>query len=200
MAWTRGIGVPETRRVASAIEVARRYAAAHYPDALAVYLTGSVAHMDPEAELPRCSDVDVKVVLDVAELPPADGKVVVHDVIVDVSYVLPALHDRVTALHFAAGPHAHMVLVAALRNPTVRRRYANAQTVLAANNGLGIHEQMLSAMGAGAVDSAIACKHLEALADWFDLAVSVRETPYRFAADMQPGARVIAIDGAREIT
>jgi hypothetical protein len=52
-------------------------------------------------------------------------------------------HDRVTAWLFATGVTTHILLVAGLRNPTVRRRYAATRDLLADYGHLGFFETLL---------------------------------------------------------
>lgn len=108
-------------------------------------------------------------------------------------------HDQVTCWLFAAAGMAHVVLVAALRNPTIRRRYQAAQQVLAEHGFLDYHETLLELMGCAHVERREVEEHLAAVVDAFDYASRIVETPYRFAADISPIGRRIAIDGSREL-
>lgn len=110
-----------------------------------------------------------------------------------------ALHDQVTALFFGASITTHMLLVAALENPTVRRRYIASRAVLEHRGNLELHESLLATLGSRDLDVATVQEHLDALARHFDIAGSVMATPYRFEADMRPAARVVAIGGTQEM-
>ncbi len=108
-------------------------------------------------------------------------------------------HEQVAAWLFSAGVTTHILLVAGLKNPTVRRRYAAVRDLLAEYGRVDFHSTLLEMMGADQMLRARAELHLDALADAFDDAATVISTPYRFAADMTPPARPVAIDGSREL-
>ena len=109
------------------------------------------------------------------------------------------LHDRVTAWLFGAGVTTHLLLVAGLANPTVRTRYEAAWVLLAGYGLLLAHERLLGMLGCAGMDRGRVEEHVAALADAFDAAAAVIETPFSFASDMSPAARPIAIDGSREL-
>jgi hypothetical protein len=109
------------------------------------------------------------------------------------------LHDRVTCVIFAAGVTTHLVLTAALENPTVRRRYIASRDVLHRIGQPALHEHMLETLGSRELESATVQLHLENLATQFDIAGTVMVTPYQFAADMLPDARPVAIGGTQEM-
>jgi hypothetical protein len=108
-------------------------------------------------------------------------------------------HDHATTVLFAAGVTTHVLLVAGLRNPTVRRRYVTVRELLAEHDLLHVHEQLLDLLGCAAITPARVSEHLAALAKLFDATASVVATPFPFAADIAPGARSVAIDGSREL-
>ena len=109
------------------------------------------------------------------------------------------LHDQVTAWLFATGVMTHVLLVAGLKNPTVRRRYMAAQELLAGYGLLGFYETLLEMLGCAQMSRGRVEQHLAALAEVFDVAKAVVRTPYRFAADLSDSARPVAIDGSREL-
>ena len=109
------------------------------------------------------------------------------------------LHDKVTACHFAAGVTAHVILIAGLHNPTVRRRYAECAKVLEDCGRLDVHERMLRTLGAGSFNERQVLNCLAEVGKAFDFACSVIESPYRFAADMTEATRPIAIEGSLEM-
>lgn len=110
-----------------------------------------------------------------------------------------ALHDRVTTLFFGAGLCPHMILVADLANPTIRRRYIASGSVLKRYHRLDLHEQLLSTLGSLNWSRQMAQNHLADVAAGFDLACSVLRSPYKFASDMSLAARPVAIDGSLEM-
>lgn len=238
------------------------------PGFAGAYTVGSVNWLADEDEHPVTSDVDVKVVLDVEQLPENSGKFVHLGVLLDVSFVAfealrspedvlghyhlaagfckPGVivdptghltqlhsvvareyakrlwverrcehvrvavldwigriqqarhyHDQVTCWLFAAGAMAHLVLVAGLENPTIRRRYQAARQVLARCGHLDYHETLLACMGCAHLTRERVEQHLDAVADVFDCASRVIVTPYRFAGDISARGRPVSIGGSR---
>ena len=108
-------------------------------------------------------------------------------------------HDQVTAWLFATGVVAHVLLVAGLKNPTVRRRYVAAQELLAEYGRLDAYEALLEQLGCAQMSSPRVEHHLTALADAFDAAKAVVKTPFFFASDISDVARPVAIGGSREL-
>jgi len=108
-------------------------------------------------------------------------------------------HDQVMAWLFAAGVTTHVLLVAGLKNPTVRQRYLAARELLATYNRLDLYEMLLELLGCATMSSDQVEQHLAALAEAFDTAKTIIRTPYRFAADLTNTARPVAIDGSREL-
>lgn len=237
------------------------------------YLTGSTLWMAATAELPSCSDVDLKLVLgpgasladaglgkqqlgtrllDVSTVsadrfedpeallgdyqlaPPFSRDCVLLDrsglLAATAAYVRPrfhesssrlrraahararleywsrgasgaeALHDRVTASLFAAGVAAHVLLSAAGWNPTVRRRFADCRELLAPLRDLqGTQDALLTGLGAAGLAREELGRWLEKLGAAFDLACERLRSPYRFASDMTPAARPVAVAGVAQM-
>ncbi|MGP4095542.1 hypothetical protein [Nonomuraea sp. KM90] len=109
------------------------------------------------------------------------------------------LVDQVNSWLFGTGVTAHVLLVAGLRNPTIRRRYAAVRELLAEHGRLEFHESLLELLGCADLDAARVRWHLAALERAFDAAASVRAPSYRFDSDISPVARPAAIDGTREL-
>ena len=110
-----------------------------------------------------------------------------------------SLHDQVTNWLFANGVLTHMLLVAGLRNPTVRTRYAAARDLLPEYGRLDFYEELLELAGCRYIDQTRALHHLYALTVAFDAAKLVIKTPMFFGADISDIGRPIAIDGSREL-
>ena len=108
-------------------------------------------------------------------------------------------HDQVVAWLFPAGITTHLLLVAGLENPTVRRRYVAARELLADYGHLDFHHYLLEMLGCAQMSAARVERHLAALTQAFDAAKAVIVTPFFFAADISDIARPIAIDGSREL-
>ena len=107
--------------------------------------------------------------------------------------------DQVTAWLFPTGILTHVLLVAGLKNPTVRGRYLAVRELLAAYGQLDVFESLLELLGCAGMSQPRAAHHLAALAAAFDAATAVIATPVFFAADISDVARPIAIDGSREL-
>lgn len=108
-------------------------------------------------------------------------------------------HDHVMAWLFAAGVTTHVLLVAGLRNPTVRRRYVAVQELLRDYGYTAFYEPLLALLGCTQMNRTQVETHLAALTEVFDVAKSVIKTPFFFAADISEIGRPIAIDGSREL-
>jgi hypothetical protein len=108
-------------------------------------------------------------------------------------------HDQVTAWLFATGVTTHILLVAGLENPTVRRRYLAAEDLLADYHRLDFYETLLASLGCAQIGRIQVEQHLAALTDAFDAAKAVVKTPFFFASDISDLGRPIAIDGSREL-
>jgi hypothetical protein len=110
-----------------------------------------------------------------------------------------AFHDQVTAWLFATGVTTHVLLVAGLRNPTVRQRYVAVRELLADHGRLDFYEILLKMLGCAQMSRESVAHHLAALTDVFDAAKAVIKTPFPFASDISDIARPIAIDGGRDL-
>lgn len=108
-------------------------------------------------------------------------------------------HDQVVPWLFATGVTTHVLLVAGLRNPTVRRRYVAARDLLADYGRLEFYHTLLELLGCAHLSRARVEQHLAALTAVFDAATTVIKTPFAFASDISERARPIAIDGSREL-
>ena len=108
-------------------------------------------------------------------------------------------HDQVASWLFATGVGTHVLLVAGLKNPTVRRRYVAVRELLADYGRPDFHTALLEMLGCAGMTQERAEQHLVALAEAFDAAKAVIKTPFPFASDISDIARPIAIDGSREL-
>jgi len=106
-------------------------------------------------------------------------------------------HEQVMSWLFAAGGLPHVLLVAGLRNPTVRKRYVAARELLDASGMPDRYEPLLESLGCASMRRDRVALHLGAVAEAFDDAVAVVRSPLPFAADLAPEARSVAIDGSR---
>jgi hypothetical protein len=105
--------------------------------------------------------------------------------------------QQVLAWLFPATLLTNVVLVAALRNPTVRLRFPAARAVLQAEGHPDLAERFFALLGCAAVDRAVVARHLDRLEDVFDRAAALGDSSFAFSSDITPLARPIAIDGSR---
>lgn len=109
------------------------------------------------------------------------------------------LHDQVTSWLFATGVTTHILLVAGMRNPTVRKRYLATRELLIDYQLLDFYEILLEMLGCATMSRERVEHHLAVLEEVFDVAKTVLKTPYRFAADISDTGRPIVIEGSREM-
>ncbi|KAK1181605.1 hypothetical protein B7755_027760 [Streptomyces sp. NBS 14/10] len=111
-------------------------------------------------------------------------------------------HEQVLAWLFPTGVTTHVLLVAALRNPTVRLRYLAAREVLADHGRLDFYPELLGLLGCAHLPAERVRHHLRELAATFDTTAAtaaVARTPFFFSSDITPAARPIAIDGSQAL-
>jgi hypothetical protein len=104
-------------------------------------------------------------------------------------------HDQVTAWLFGTGVTTHVLLVAALRNPTIRLRYLAVRGVLDEYGRIALYPDLLQLLGCAELAADRVDHHLAALARTFDVAAAAAKTPFFFSSDITPAARSIAIEG-----
>jgi hypothetical protein len=108
-------------------------------------------------------------------------------------------HEQVVPWLFAAGGMPHVLLVAGLRNPTVRRRYEAVHDLLVDYGHAASYPELLALLGCAAMSRERVAHHLDVLSQVFDATVPVVRSPFLFAADITASARPVAIDGSREM-
>jgi hypothetical protein len=108
-------------------------------------------------------------------------------------------HDQVMAWLFATGVATHVLLVAALKNPTVRLRYLAVRRVLDEYGRRGLYPELLGLLGCAEMTPDRVAHHVNALAQSFDAVARVAKTAFPFSADITPVARPIAIDGSSNL-
>lgn len=109
------------------------------------------------------------------------------------------LYDQVTSWLFPTGVTAHVILVASLRNPTIRLRYIAAREALQDLGHADFYPELLHLLGCDHLTPPCVEHHLDELAILFDASAASARTPYFFSSDITPAARTIAIDGSREL-
>jgi hypothetical protein len=108
-------------------------------------------------------------------------------------------HQQVLSWVFPTGVMTHVLLVAALRNPTVRRRYLAVRQVLSEYGHEDFYERLLCLLGCERMTRGQVAAHLPGLAAMYDAASAVARTPFSFSADITALARPIAIGGSEEL-
>ena len=86
-------------------------------------------------------------------------------------------------------------IVAACRNPTVRRRYEMAREVLADHGMDTVHEELLRRLGSDGMDAAMCASHWSAMMSAYDLAIRVPSPPPRYANHVSTDSRHAAVEG-----
>lgn len=108
-------------------------------------------------------------------------------------------HEQVPAWMFPTGVTTHVLLVAALRNPTVRLRYPAARDVLTAYGRPRLYRELLELLGCADVSAQVVRHHVGEMTRTFDATVPVARTPFFFSSDLTGRARPIAVDGSLEL-
>lgn len=108
-------------------------------------------------------------------------------------------HDQVIAWLFGVGVTTHILLVAGLKNPTVRKRYLAVRELLAEYGQIEFYEILLEMLGAARMSQARVEHHLVGLETVFDAALEIIRSPFPFAADISQLARPVAINGSRQL-
>lgn len=97
---------------------------------------------------------------------------------------------------FPAGVTTHILLVAGLRNPTVRKRYQTTRELLEEYGQTAIYPTLLDLLGATSITPERATHHLDTLSCAFDASAAAIRSPFFFAADITEAGRPVAIDGS----
>jgi hypothetical protein len=121
---------------------------------------------------------------------------ILHGLMFDKDAALP---DQVNAWLFPAGITTHVLLVAGLKNPTVRKRFVSARKLLADYGFMHFYPELLDLLGCTYLTPQQVEQGLQLLEVVFDLAKEVPNPPFFFASDVSDGARHIAIDGSRDL-
>jgi hypothetical protein len=107
--------------------------------------------------------------------------------------------EAVTCWLFPTSLGTHVVLVAALRNPTVRLRYLRAREVLAERGLDDYYRQLLAQLGCLEATPSLVRTQLAALTETFDAAAARGPTSFFFATDITAAARPVAVEGTARL-
>ena len=130
--------------------------------------------------LRRCADVEAKMR---RQVPAPDDP----------------FRDQVNAWLFPTGLTTHLLLVAGLRNPTVRLRYLAVRELLREHGRTDVYAGLLDDLGVASMTQQRATTHLGALEAAFRDAARVIRSPFFFAADISEAGYPVAIEGTREL-
>ncbi len=108
-------------------------------------------------------------------------------------------YTQVTCWLFAEGIMTHVLLAAGLRNPTVRRRYADARVLMEGRGRSDIYENLLRMLGCAELTSERVRRHLANMTLVFDRAKSAVRSAFPFASDISDLARPVAVNGSEEL-
>jgi hypothetical protein len=112
---------------------------------------------------------------------------------------LKPFHEQVISWVFATGVTTHMLLVAGLKNLTVRKRYVAVKRLLSDFNNSAFYEIILGLLGCTQMNRKSVEHHLTSLIKIFDVAKTMIKTPFSFASDISDIARPIVVDGSRKM-
>lgn len=108
-------------------------------------------------------------------------------------------HEQVSTWLYPIATTAHVVLVADLKNPTVRRSLVESREVLSRYKQLSLHEAVLNILGSAQMTKEQVQALLAACTEAFDEAKAIVKTPFFGSPTISDIARPIAIDGSREL-
>jgi hypothetical protein len=109
-------------------------------------------------------------------------------------------HDQITAWLFPTGVTTHVLLVAALRNPTVRLRYLAAREVLLEDGHAVLYPELLHLLGCTHLTRHMVEHHLNELEQTFDSAARVAKNSFFFSSNITRVARPMLLKGAGSLS
>ena len=122
----------------------------------------------------------------------------VEDVLTWLNPATP-MQDQVFKLLLPTALATHVVLVADLRNPTIRTCLVAIKKTLAAYGKAPVHEALLGVLGSASMSREQVNLLQGSCVDAFDVASTIRATPFPYASNIAPYARPTAIEGSREM-
>lgn len=108
-----------------------------------------------------------------------------------------AFHDQAMWV-FPASLTTHLILVAGLGNPTVRRRFVEVGAMLETYREPETLEILLGLIGCNRISANQARYHLDALVPIYDATSRITSSTSRFISDVSADARSISIDGTAD--
>jgi hypothetical protein len=114
-------------------------------------------------------------------------------------YPAGTVYSAASRLHYAILLAAEILVVADLRNPTVRRALVVSREVAESMGRPDLHESLLDVIGVAQMTRNQAEALLQTCMRAFDRAVEVKRTPFFMDSNMTRDSRVIVFDGIRQI-
>jgi len=108
-------------------------------------------------------------------------------------------HDQVFAWIYATSMFAHMILVADLKNPTVRKCFVASRDVLNDYNQLAFHDELLGLIGSTDLSGEQVQSLLENCIEVFDTAKQVCKTEFFGSSTISDAGYPTAIGGIDEL-
>jgi len=108
-------------------------------------------------------------------------------------------HAQLNAWAFSTGVMTHVLLVAALRNPTIRLRYQAVRAVLEAYGHETLYADLLGFLGCADWTRAQTEHHLNAVIAMFDAAAAIGTTRFPWSSDITSLARPILVEGSHAL-
>ena len=96
----------------------------------------------------------------------------------------PLYHDQATCLLFGTAGPCHILLTAALQNPTVRRRSLETLILLDGYGHLDLYESLLKLQGSAGMGKLRVEYRLAAVTEIFDFVKEIIKPPHPFASDI----------------
>jgi hypothetical protein len=108
-------------------------------------------------------------------------------------------HDQVFAWLYATAIPTHILLMAALKDPTVRKCFVVSREVLAHYHHLQIYDSMLDILGSTNISRTQAECHLTALSEVFDVSKEIVKTPFFFSTNISDVVRPAIFEGTEKL-
>lgn len=108
-------------------------------------------------------------------------------------------HDQVFAELYATIVPTHIVLVAGLENPTIRKGFVACREVLDRFGQMEVYEAMLAILGSDQMSRSHVEGYLAALMEVFDVAKETVRTPFFWSTNVSDLARPVVFDGSRAL-
>lgn len=109
------------------------------------------------------------------------------------------IHDQVFAWIYATSMFSHQILLADLKNPTVRKSLVAAREVLERYDQMAFHENVLEVLGSASLSREVVDQMFEALADVFEAAKAVRKTEFFGSTAISDSGQPTSLGGVEEL-